>query len=177
VLYNGEKEYEDRGVLKLSDAFREADLPVLLELTVNIYNINNGRNAEILKKSRALGDYAAFVAKVREFRASGGKDGNALAETVKYCIKNDIMKEFLVAHGSEVVNMLLTEFNMDDAKKVWQEEAKEDGIEEGIEKGIKKGIEKTAKVALAKGFSVDDVSEITGLDLNTIEKLKAGTMQ
>jgi predicted transposase/invertase (TIGR01784 family) len=78
------------------------------------------------------------------------------------------MKEYLESNASEVENMLLTEFNMDDAKRVWQEEAREEGIE--------KGIEKTAKAALAKGLSVSDVADITGLGEEKVKKLKTGVV-
>jgi len=40
---------------------------------------------------------------------------------------------FLAEHGSEAVNMLYTEFNMEDALEVRFEE----GVEKGIEKGIR----------------------------------------
>lgn len=33
------------------------------------------------------------------------------------------LKEFLEENGSEVMNMIFTEFNLEDAKEVWQEEA------------------------------------------------------
>jgi predicted transposase/invertase (TIGR01784 family) len=80
--------------------------------------------------------------------------------------------------------MLLTEWNMDDAKRVWREEALEEGMEKGMktgmEKGMKtgmeKGMKKAAKAALAKGFSVADVADITGFDEETVKKLKAGVV-
>ena len=88
------------------------------------------------------------------------------------------MKEYLESNAAEVKNMLLTEWNMDDAKRVWREEALEEGMEKGMEEGMKtgmeKGMEKAAKAALAKGFSVADVADITGLDEETVKKLKAG---
>ena len=34
------------------------------------------------------------------------------------------------------------EFDLDEAKEVWREEAMEEGIEKGIETGMKKGMEK-----------------------------------
>ncbi|MDR0719091.1 MAG: hypothetical protein LBF78_05600 [Treponema sp.] len=37
---------------------------------------------------------------------------------------------FLIKHSSEVINMLLTEWNIDDAKVIWREEGREEGIEE-----------------------------------------------
>jgi hypothetical protein len=60
---------------------------------------------------------------------------DALTEAVKYCIRADILADFMKTKGSEVVNMLTTEFNIDDAKMVWREEAREEGIAEGEARG------------------------------------------
>ena len=54
-----------------------------------------------------------------------------------YCIRNNIMKEFLELHGSEVSNMLLSEWNMDEALEV----AKEEGMEEAFADGFAGGVE------------------------------------
>ena len=48
--------------------------------------------------------------------------------------------------GSEAVNMLFTQFNLEDAKKIWQEEAYEDGEEAGIQRGIEQGIRQGDKL-------------------------------
>ena len=48
---------------------------------------------------------------------------------IEKCVNEDVLKDFLSSHGSEVFNMLLTEFNMEDALQV----SKEEGIEEGRE--------------------------------------------
>jgi predicted transposase/invertase (TIGR01784 family) len=40
-------------------------------------------------------------------------------------------------------------------------------------RGERKGKLETAKAALAKGFSVEDIADITGLDKETVGKLKA----
>jgi len=53
--------------------------------------------------------------------------------------------------------MLLTEWNWDTAKKVWQEENSEE----------------IARNALAEGASVDFVQKITGLSLDAIERLNS----
>jgi predicted transposase/invertase (TIGR01784 family) len=80
----------------------------------------------------------------------------------------------------EVIRMLRTQWKLKDALAVRYEEGVEDGIEKGMEKGIEKGIEKgyekgrneLARNALMKGFSIDVIHEITGLDAATIENLK-----
>jgi hypothetical protein len=70
--------------------------------------------------------------------------------------KNGILEEFLKRNDSEVINMLLTEWNWDDAKEVWQAEAIET-----------KALE-VAKKLINRGQPPEDVAEITGLDLETI---------
>jgi len=79
---------------------------------------------------------------------------------IKYCRKNDILKDFLEKNGTEVINMLLTEWNMDDALAVRFEEGREDE-REGI-----------ARNALAEGASVEFINKITGLDKETILTLQ-----
>jgi predicted transposase/invertase (TIGR01784 family) len=73
------------------------------------------------------------------------------------------------------MNMLLTEWNWDDALAVRYEEGletgREEGLVQGLERGLEKGREETARNALMKGLSPEDVSEITGLDLETVNKI------
>jgi hypothetical protein len=71
VLYNGKEPLGDLSELKLSDAYHAVETKTngLLELIVPVYNINEGHNEEILKRSKALMDYAVFIAKVREHLA------------------------------------------------------------------------------------------------------------
>ena len=66
------------------------------------------------------------------------------------------------------MSLLFTEFNLDDALAVAREEAREDGREEGIaDEKIK-----IARNLLTRGSSPEFVHEITGLDVDTIEKIK-----
>ncbi|MDR1121056.1 MAG: hypothetical protein LBM08_09070, partial [Dysgonamonadaceae bacterium] len=53
-----------------------------------------------------------------------------------------------------------------------RDEGREEGLEEGFEKGLAKGRKEIAINALKKGMSPEDVSELTGLPLTEIHKLK-----
>jgi hypothetical protein len=123
VLYNGKAEAPDRWEERLSDAFieTEGDTTISLDLVVTVYNINKGRNPELLGRSEHLAGYAEFVAQVRE----GEKTmplAQAVTEAVRRCVRNGILAGFLGEHGSEVMNMLLEEWDLDEAKEVWFEE-------------------------------------------------------
>ncbi len=117
VLYNGTDPFPDTAVLRLSDLFEKPEdlgLPEkehpLLELEVKVYNINEGRNAEIVKRCKKLTEYSFFVDKVREYQKEGYDLEEAMKKTIQYCKKHDILKEYLEIHGSEVLNMVVDHF-------------------------------------------------------------------
>jgi hypothetical protein len=136
MIYNGQAEQPDYQELKLSDGFVNRDKPINPEVIVKAYNINHGRNTELLNQSQTLREYAVFVAKVRELMGKNpaGKNKSekkkVLQEAVKWCIDQDILKAFIEEHGTEVTNMLMAEWNWDDYVMVKQEEAVEDALEE-----------------------------------------------
>jgi predicted transposase/invertase (TIGR01784 family) len=200
VLYNGTAPYPDHKELKLSSAFKEAgDLKLNdrlpLELIVQVYNINKGHNAEILRKCEVLDNYSFLIDKIREYQKEGFTLAKAVLTAIKYCIDNNKLKDFLETHSSEVHNMLLERYDPKEEMEALREEAWEYGLEEGIEKGIERGIEEgiergiekgiergiekgmttAARNALAKGIPIETVREITGLDMETIKNIQTGT--
>ncbi|MFP3040871.1 Rpn family recombination-promoting nuclease/putative transposase [Treponema primitia] len=131
VLYNGPEKMPEKWELRLSDAFMglEDGEKISLDLIVTVYNINYGQNTELFRRSENLAGYAQFVAKVRENEAAMPLE-QAVTEAVRYCIKNRILARFLEKYGSEVRNMVFGEWDWDEAKEAWQEEAREEAREE-----------------------------------------------
>ena len=72
------------------------------------------------------------------------------------------MREFLQKHGSEVENLLFTEWNMEDALRVTREEGREEGLEEGMEKGI---------LALADFLSPEKIAQKLGVSLEKVQSV------
>ncbi|MHB8126103.1 MAG: hypothetical protein ACYDEJ_10760, partial [Desulfitobacteriaceae bacterium] len=70
--------------------------------------------------------------------------------------------------NEEVLSMTRTLYD-----PVVAEKAKLEGKLEGILEGEAKGKLEAARNAVKKGFSLEDVAEITGLPLETVQKLKA----
>jgi len=179
VLYNGKETFPDNAVFKLSDLFKTPeDLGLLkknyplLELEVKVLNINEGRNAEIVNRCKKLSEYSFFIAKIHAFWEELGSLEEAVKTAIKYCFRHGIMKDYLEIHGSEVLNMILEEWNTEDAIAFAREEGREDGREEGREEGKEAREKEIARNLLAKGSTIEFVHEITGLDLETIQGLK-----
>ncbi|WP_461255318.1 Rpn family recombination-promoting nuclease/putative transposase [Treponema sp. R80B11-R83G3] len=108
VLYNGIDPYPDYSELKLSDAFMDIECLKLtgidkipLELIVPVYNINHGHNPEILKRCESLYGYSFFINKIREYQTQGLTLEELITPVIEYCIKSNILKEYLEAHASE----------------------------------------------------------------------------
>jgi len=170
VLYNGKDEFPDSKELRLSDSYKSKDGSYSLELVATVYNINDGRNSEMVNRSPALHGYSELIAEVNK-NLESMELGDAIKVAIKSCIERGILVYFLEKHASEVLNMLTTEWNWDDAKEVWQEEAREDGIVIGTEKGIvigeergeKKGVEKNRAEILGlikKGYTLADIENM-----------------
>jgi hypothetical protein len=66
------------------------------------------------------------------------------------------------------MNMLITEWNWDDALAVRYEEGFEDGLKMAMEKRLTDVRVDIAKKALKNGLTIDAAVRITGLDLETI---------
>ncbi len=95
----------------------------------------------------------------------------AIRQAVIYCRENDIMQPFLTDNSSEVENMLLTDWNWDEAMEVAKEEAWKDGQEQGWKEGKKEEAFDIAKKLLAMGLDLDMIIKGTGLTAEQIQSL------
>ena len=68
--------------------------------------------------------------------------------------------------------MLTAEWNMEEEIAYVRKEAWEEGLEKGLQEGWGKGRVAIAKNALAKGYPLDMIHDITGLDLDVIQDIQ-----
>ena len=64
----------------------------------------------------------------------------AIDLTVRECIEENILRDFLEQHRREVCDMCLTEFDEKKYEDVLREEGREEGLAEGLAKGRKKEV-------------------------------------
>jgi flagellar biosynthesis/type III secretory pathway protein FliH len=84
-----------------------------------------------------------MLTKACEHEQGGLERSMAIEKAIEDCIGQGILTEYLSNNASEVSNMLLQEWNLEDAKIVWQREAREDGLKDGLERGEKLGMERS----------------------------------
>jgi len=179
VLYNGKEDQPDKIILKLSDAYKQVvgdigdpELGIQLELIVPVYNINLGKNPEILVRSQSLHHYSQFIAKVKEGLAAGLDLTQAIKRAIKYCVEHNIMAEYLMTHEAEVYNMLFQEFTYKDIAEVRYDEGREEGREEGRTEGREEERYDIARNALLMNLSIDEISKLTRLTREEVNHLR-----
>ena len=152
VFYNGTDFQPEQRILKLSDAFKKKQEPPALELTVIAYNINLGHNHELLGACRLLKEYAQYVERVRIF-AKGMSFPEAVEKAVDYCIRNEILSDFLSKNRAEAIAMSIFEYDeekhIQSERKEWHEIGRKEGRIEGLIEGENKAFKLMQKLTEA----------------------------
>ena len=128
VFYNGTDDYAPVTKLKLSDSFINRNDSGDFEWTATVYNLNKGKNDALLLKCKPLSEYMELINRIRRNQNCGMDTVNAVNAAVDSCIADGIMKNFLVRHKAEVMNVCITEFD----EKIYTESIREEGREEGL---------------------------------------------
>ena len=95
----------------------------------------------------------------------------AVTLAVQDSVREGIFADFVREHGTEVQNMLYTQFNMDDALEVRYEEGVEDGIEQGMERGERRLLVRQVCGKLQKGEAPEKIAADLLTDREEIDRI------
>ena len=125
VFYNGKQKMEEEGELRLSDAFVKKQENPNLEVIVKVKNINLGNSQEFFEKCKPMRDYMIFVDKVRKYSQEQTLE-DAVEQTIRECMEEDVMADFLKRNRAEVVKMCLYEYDEEKQREFDREEGREE---------------------------------------------------
>ena len=168
VFYNGKQKMDEEGELKLSDAFVKKQEVPNLEVIVKVKNINMGNSRELFEKCRPMRDYMIFVDKVRRYSQEQPLE-DAVERTIRECMEEDVMADFLKRNRAEVVKMCLYEYDEERQREFDREEGREEGRQELLEEQIRANVK--------KGYSKEMIADFLGVDLETIESVIIGLVE
>ena len=190
VFYNGTKDFPAYQELRLSDSFlgeKQKDEEDALQLIVKVYNINTGKNAEILKKCETLRQYSRFVEIVRSYGHIDQLTSAAMVQIMAQCQEENVLTEFMEHYGTELIEMLFKELTREEDLEISRLDGYDAGQKDGFTKGEKSGFSKGEKSGFSKGerkaaldiakgmqkehIASDVIAKITGLTLAEIENL------
>ena len=138
VLYNGTKQTEEKTVFKLSDAYEKKMVEPELELITTVLNINEGYNEKLKSACKLLRDYMTLITKIREKQKTMDLQ-QATYQAIAECIREDVLKDFLMKHRAEVIAMMLYDFDMEkhiESEKAYEYERGREDMEKDMEKTL-----------------------------------------
>ena len=174
VFYNGDEEQPERKEIRLSKAFSANTGETNMELVVLQININKGQNEELKAACKTLQEYAEFTERAREHRKEMELE-DAIRTTIDECIRDGILKDFLLKNKAEVYHMCLYEFDVELHERVLREEEREEGRLEGIREGRLAGQQEERIFAkqVFKAFMSGKTPETIAEELNVpLEEVK-----
>lgn len=105
-----------------------------LELLVRVVNINPGMNQELKRKCPYLGEYAEFVERVRHYGKVMGTR-QAVLSAVNECIREGILKDFLIRNKAEAIQMSIFEYDEEREMRLIRQDEREMGMLQGMIQG------------------------------------------
>ena len=147
TLYNGDRKTGDTE-LRLSNCFYGTSSGDI-EVVVHLYSINLGD--DLLGRCKSIEDYSLFVETCK--KNSGMINENAVNRAIAILPEGPV-KAYLSAQRAEVIDMILTECNMENLKQVW----KDDGRTEMVCRLVSDGSISVESGAKHLGISKEDLT-------------------
>ena len=104
-----------------------------------------------MDKCKTLKDYMIFVSRIREYSQQMSLN-EAVEKSIRTCIDEDILAEFLRKNRAEVLKVSIYEYNEALHIRQEREAAKEDGWQEGVQEGRKEGIQQGIQQGMQQGI-------------------------
>ena len=151
LFYVGNETWNTK-TLKLSDSFQAPPKENSLELVVKFVNLNYNTDNEILQRSPSLLGYSKLLYYIKTAAKDNGGDlKSAIDTSVKQCMEEGLIEDFLRKHSREVTGMLFSEITVEEFAEIRAREAYEDGEKSGFTKGEQSGFTKGEKSGFTKG--------------------------
>lgn len=177
VFCNGAEDSPPEEILRLSDAYEQAEEEPALELVVKVININPDAGHPVLEKCSALKEYAIFMESIRMNLKMGDGRKAAVRRGIDDCRSIGIAKDFLDKYGSQAEQMVLAQLSMEAAMNMHGNEEREAGRIEGIEAGRKSGQELLRilliRKKLVKGWNTTDIAELLETEIPVVAHISS----
>ena len=177
VFYNGKRKTEQDYIMKLSDAFHEAQKEPLCEVKVRFLNIigQEGKNLPVVRKCDMLKQYCEFMEIVFRYQAelketpTTDEQKTCYEKAIREAISNGILVDYLTRKGTAVINMLTDEYNYDLDMQVKQEEAFQQGALQGAQQ---QAIEAATNLLRMEILSPEQIAQAQDLPLEKVFELQ-----
>lgn len=158
VIYAGNEDVPD--CLSFKDDFFNGNCPVDLQV-------------KIIKKSGTdsiIGQYISFCKVYNDQFKIYGNSIEAAKETIKYCIKHGILKDYLMKHSKEVITMMAEIFNAEMQFEAYDKASKADARKEGNKETENKYLLSLLNHVNSGKLKLSDAASIANMTVDEFKK-------
>ena len=117
------------------------------------------------KDGKALGDYCEYTGRVRAYAKEMPIEA-AVERAITECIREGILADFLSRNRTEAKKVSIYEYDEEKHLRMEREQSYADGLEQGIVQEQYRMAQEMYK----KGFPLEQISELIGVDKEQIEQ-------
>jgi hypothetical protein len=173
VFYNGTQEEPEQYEMKLSDAYENRTDRPELELICRVYNINKGRNKELMDRCPVLCEYTTFVDYVRDYHKGKGREQleHSIEQAIDRCIGEGVLKEFLTRRRAEVLKTMQLDYTFERQIMMEKEYSRKEGLTQGIDYGELKNRILLISKKKKKNCTVSETADMLETDEALVQKV------
>ena len=151
VVYTGSRR-EIPEILRLADLYEG-----LGSAEVEVKVLRDGGTGDILDQ------YVRFCKVADHQREAHGLTQAAIDETIRICLKENILAPFLASRQKEVLEIMVTLFDQEKIMAIHDHNVEQQGIQKGREDGIRAMVQFMRKHAMSEASAAKELSEQFGL--------------
>ena len=140
VLYTGSKIIKEKFISLKKEFFNNN---CSIDVKVNIITLNNS--------SRVVKEYIKFAKIIDTNTKKYGYTKKSINETIDYCIKKNILREYFTEYKKEVYNIMTSVYDQKTATEMFERALRAEGIQQGMQQG---------KIDLMIGMVKDNIISI-----------------
>ncbi|MCD7957426.1 MAG: hypothetical protein LUG93_17105 [Lachnospiraceae bacterium] len=188
VLYTGDRvDRPDKITLREQFYTEPKERRTAIDVTVKM--LYGTVHPEKIKGEDIIGQYVSFTKEYNKQVKEHGRTAKAVSETIRICMEQNILREYLGSRKKEVVTMMMDLYDQDrileihiaSEKKIAAEEARNEGIKEGIKEANREAEkEKTAAIMrmlkLGK-LTIEEIAACQSVSAQSVREIEAGMLQ
>ncbi len=147
-----------------------------LELKVKVYNVSKGKNEGLKRSCPVLDQYVTYTELIKEYREYMPLE-EAVEKAVNECIRNGILKDFLMHQKAEVVKMSIYEYDEKEERRRMLKAERAEGYKEGETIGEERGEARGKVIGEAIGESKGEAKNILASVKRLCDKKVAASIE
>ncbi len=174
VIYTGDRKSHPAEVSLIEEFFKDRKSAVEVKVKM-LYGTVNPKQTD---GEDIVGQYVLFTKVFNEQLRIHGRTTEAVEETIRICMDQDILREYLASKRKEVVTMMMDLYDQDRIMEIHIASERKIAAEEAAKEAAEKEKIKMIERMLRDGtLSIDKIASFVGVSVEEVREIESGMLQ